>query len=87
MAYDVPLAVVLLEVESNNLPSGGAWPLDSSVFWVPRFLQPRWMREDDEQMKKGTDAYTLEYRRRILGLGPNGEHLADDQGQSRGPTS
>lgn len=30
-------------------------------FFVPRFLQPRWMRESDDRIRNGTDAFSLKY--------------------------
>lgn len=35
--------------------------------WMPRFLQPQWMKDSDERLGNGTDAYSVEYRRRFPG--------------------
>lgn len=30
-------------------------------FWMPRFMQPGWMKEMDEQMARGEDLYSLTF--------------------------
>ncbi|MGV0110287.1 MULTISPECIES: hypothetical protein [unclassified Arthrobacter] len=30
-------------------------------FFMPRFLQPRWMRESDDRIRNGTDAFSRKY--------------------------
>ncbi len=47
--------------------------------YVPRFLQPRWMKDSDDEIKRGEGLYAREYRRRVLGQGPDGEPLTPDQ--------
>ncbi|MBT1003528.1 hypothetical protein KIH31_13030 [Paenarthrobacter sp. DKR-5] len=32
-------------------------------FWMPRFMQPRWLRETNDAIKRGEDLYTLKYGR------------------------
>lgn len=47
-------------------------------FWMPRSLQPQWMKDSDERLKNGTDAAAATYRHRLTGL------PAPDE-QPRGP--
>lgn len=32
-------------------------------FWMPRFMQPTWIKELDDRIKRGEDAYSLKYLR------------------------
>ncbi|SDQ96683.1 hypothetical protein SAMN04489742_3288 [Arthrobacter crystallopoietes] len=38
-------------------------------FWMPRFMQPAWLKETEDEIKRGEDAYSLEYRRQPDGGG------------------
>lgn len=84
----LPFGNVLLDLGN---PTAGLFSVFSTgclalgligCFWVPRVLHPHWMKQVDEQMKSGTDAHTLEYRRRVLGLAPDGKNLTDDKRQA-----
>ncbi|MCU1633681.1 MAG: hypothetical protein JWM61_2333 [Micrococcaceae bacterium] len=44
-------------------------------FYVPRFLQPRWMKDSDDEIKRGGGLYAAKYRSRVLRPGPTGEPL------------
>ncbi|WP_206604334.1 hypothetical protein [Arthrobacter pityocampae] len=48
-------------------------------FYVPRFLQPRWMKDSDDEIKRGEGLYANEYRRRVLGQGPDGTPLHPEE--------
>lgn len=86
----LPLGILMVCVPFNGLISGLPQPLSGLIglllmaclvlgllgcFYVPRFLRPRWMQESDERVKSGTDAYSAEYRRRVLREDPDGGSL------------
>lgn len=47
--------------------------------YMPRFLQPRWMKDSDDEIKRGEGLYANEYRRRVLGQGPDGKPLTPEK--------
>ncbi|WP_146065603.1 hypothetical protein [Arthrobacter pityocampae] len=47
--------------------------------YVPRFLQPRWMKESDDRIKRGEGLHATTYRRRVLGQGPDDKPLTPDE--------
>ncbi len=47
--------------------------------YVPRFLQPRWMKDSDDEIERGEGLYATTYRRRVLGQGPDGKPLRPEE--------
>jgi hypothetical protein len=47
--------------------------------YVPRFLQPRWMKDSDDRIKRGEGLYAAKYGRGALEQGPDGKPLTPEE--------
>ncbi|PPB50967.1 hypothetical protein C4K88_03675 [Arthrobacter pityocampae] len=90
----LPIGILMLSSPFTGLLTGVPQPWSGLVglfimaclvfgllgcFYVPRFLQPRWMKELEDKINRGEGLYDMKYGSRASGQGPVGKPLHPEE--------